>query len=84
MPTPRPRSSGARGPVARTPGARPCGYRVTDEVRVELQMAAAFTDRSSLQAVIDLAVAEFLERMRRQDGFVDAVTKANRARRRSR
>jgi hypothetical protein len=47
-------------------------------------MAASFTDTSSLQAVIDLAVTEFLMRMRRRHGFTEAVAKAERARRRSR
>jgi hypothetical protein len=60
---------GLRGPVARDPVERPSGYRVTDQVRAELQMAASSADRSSLQAVIDLAVAEFLMRMRRRNGF---------------
>ena len=84
MPSQRPPSAGSRGPVRRAPVARPSGYRVTDQVRSELQMAASFKGCSSLQAVIDLAVAEFLVRLHKRDGFRDAVAKAERSRKRSR
>lgn len=82
MPPQRPPSAGARGPVRREPIARPSGYRVTDQVRSELQMAATFEGCPSLQAVIDLAVGEFLARLRKRDGFSDAVAQAERSRNR--
>jgi len=53
---------------------------MTDQVREELQMAARFTGQTSLQSVIDLAVAEFLSRQRRKDGFKEALAQAQRAR----
>lgn len=82
MPSQRPPSAGSRGPLRRDPVARPSGYRLTDQVRRELQMAASFKDCSSLQAVIDLAVAEFLARLNKSPGFRDAFAKAEQSRRR--
>ena len=73
MPTPRPPGAGSRGPVKRLPEARPSGYRVTDEVRRELVLAQSFTDRTSLQGVIDLAVSELLTRLRQKPAFRAAL-----------
>jgi hypothetical protein len=72
----RPVSSGARGPVRRTPPSAPTGYRVTDRRRFELHMAGAFTGRETLQGVIDLAVDEFLGRLRGTPGFEAALAAA--------
>jgi hypothetical protein len=78
MPSPRPSTAGARGPVAREPAARPCGFRITDEQRAELLMAARFRNCDSLQSVIDLAVSEFLNRTRRRAGYQDALANSKR------
>jgi hypothetical protein len=73
MPTPRPPGAGSRGPVKRVPEARPSGYRVTDEVRRELVLAQSFTDRASLQGVIDLAVSELLAKLHKKAAFRAAL-----------
>jgi hypothetical protein len=41
-------------------------------------MAGLFTGHESLQDVIDLAVTEFLERLRARPGFIDALAAAER------
>ncbi|MDQ2708779.1 MAG: hypothetical protein M3Z25_14575 [Actinomycetota bacterium] len=60
----------------------PTGYRVSARRRFELVMAQGFTGTESLQAVIDLAVTEFLDRCRAEPGFLDALTSAERAQQR--
>lgn len=76
MPVDRPASAGARGPVRREPVLAASGYRIDERRRFELQAAALFTDANGLQGVIDLAVTEFLERMRDVPGFADTLTNA--------
>jgi hypothetical protein len=44
--------------------------------RVELLMAQVFTGVGSVRAVVDLAVAEFLDRLRTDPGFTAAVRAA--------
>jgi hypothetical protein len=39
-------------------------------------MACLFTGQESLQDIVDLAVAEFLDRLRQQAGFQAALTAA--------
>ena len=41
-------------------------------------MAGTFTGQESLQDVIDLAVTEFLDRLRERPGFLDALAAAER------
>ena len=74
--TARPATAGSRGPVGRQPTLSPSGYRVSDRRRFELRMAALFTGHESLQDVIDLAVTEFLDHLRDQPGFSEALTAA--------
>lgn len=76
MPASRPADAGSRGPVRPTPPARPSGYRVTDEQRAALLMAGRYTERESLQAIIDLAVQEFLNRTAKRAGFAEALESA--------
>jgi hypothetical protein len=82
MPTSRPATAGRRGPVARQPTRTPTGFRVDDRTRFELQAAALYTGCDNIQAVLDLAVAEFLERMRREEGFRETLVSAERAQQR--
>lgn len=72
----RPVSAGARGPVRKKPPTAPTGYRVDHRRRFALQMAGAFTGRETLQGVIDLAVDEFLARLRKAPGFEAALAAA--------
>ena len=72
----RPTAAGSRGPVGRQPSLSPTGYRVSDRRRFELRMAGMFTGHESLQDIIDLAVTEFLDRLRQQPGFQAALTAA--------
>jgi hypothetical protein len=72
----RPVTAGSRGPIGREPVLSPSGYRVSDRRRFELRMASLFTGHDSLQEVIDLAVAEFLDRLRARPGFADALAAA--------
>jgi hypothetical protein len=72
----RPASAGARGPVRTKPPSSPTGYRVDERRRFELHMAGTFTGRETLQGVIDLAVEEFLGRLRRAPGFEAALSAA--------
>jgi hypothetical protein len=78
----RPVSAGARGPVRKVPPSAPTGYRVDDRRRFELHMAGAFTGRETLQGVIDLAVDEFLARLRKAPGFAAALHAAEAEQRR--
>jgi hypothetical protein len=79
MPTIRPASAGSRGPIARQPARTPTGYRIDDRTRFELQAAALFTGCDpKLQSVLDLAVAEFLDRLKQAEGFRDALRNAER------
>jgi hypothetical protein len=41
-------------------------------------MAAGYTGRTTLQSVLDLAVQEFLDRMRSVDGFAATLESAER------
>lgn len=74
----RPVTAGSRGPIGRQPALSPTGYRVSDRRRFELRMAGLFTGQESLQDVIDLAVTEFLDRLRTSPGFLDAIAAAER------
>lgn len=70
----RPRTAGARGPVAASPHPVPTGYRVTPRRKFELLGAMNFVGATALQGVIDIAVDEFLNRMRGTPGYSDALT----------
>jgi hypothetical protein len=75
----RPEWAGSRGPVGRETKLSPSGYRVSNRRRFELRVAGSFTGRDSLQDTIDLAVTEFLDRLRSDaDGFVEALASAER------
>jgi hypothetical protein len=76
MPPDRPASAGARGPIRREPAKFVTGYRITDRRRFELKAAALFTGADGLQAVIDLAVDDFLDHLRTVPGFTDALAAA--------
>jgi hypothetical protein len=80
--SPRPPGVGSRGPLKREPPTKPSGYRVSDQKRVELIAAYNFTETSTLQGVIDVAVEEMLQRLRRRPGFTEALRSAERERRR--
>lgn len=83
MPMSRPVSAGRRGPLARQPSRMPTGFRIDDRTRFELQAAALYTGcNSNLQSVLDLAVAEFLERLKQVEGFQDTLRNAERERQR--
>jgi hypothetical protein len=77
-PAARPATAGSRGPIGRKPRLSPTGYRVSDRRRFELRMASVFTGQESLQDVVDLAVTEFLDRLRARPGFLDALATAER------
>jgi len=56
---------------------------VSDRRRFELRQAGLFTGQDSLQDTIDLAVTEFLDRLRNDaSGFVEALESAEREQRR--
>jgi hypothetical protein len=76
MPGERPASAGSRGPVRREPALSPSGYRISARRRFELKTAELFTGAAGLQGVIDLAVTEFLDRMRAVPGFTDTLVHA--------
>jgi hypothetical protein len=79
----RPPTAGARGPISRQPTLSPTGYRVSDRRRFELHMAGGFRGLYSLQDIIDLAVTEFLDRLRDDaPGFVETLASAEREQRR--
>ncbi len=82
MPTSRPANAGRRGPIARQPAKTPTGFRVDDRTRFELQAAALYTGSDTIQAVLDIAVTEFLDRMELEDGFRDTLVSAERAQQR--
>lgn len=77
-PAAQPARAGARGPIGRQPALSPTGYRVSDRRRFELRMAGMFTGQESLQDIIDLAVTEFLDRLRERPGFLEALAAAER------
>lgn len=77
-PAARPLRAGSRGPIGRQPTLSPTGYRVSNRRRFELRMAGMFTGQESLQDIIDLAVTEFLDRLRARPGFLDALAAAER------
>lgn len=79
MPDARPHDAGRRGPVARQPELRPTGFRIDERTRFELKAAELFTGSPTLQAVIDLAVRQFLTELRRTPGFENALRDAERA-----
>jgi hypothetical protein len=60
----------------------PTGFRVSERTRFELEAAALYTGRHTLQSVLELAVAEFLERVRAQEGFLATLDTAERAQQR--
>lgn len=70
------------GQSGRQPALSPTDYRVSAGRRFELVMVQSFTGAESLQAVIDLAVTEFLDRCHAEPGFHDALTAAEQAQRR--
>jgi hypothetical protein len=76
MPRSRPESAGRRGPIARQPQRRPTGFRIDDRTRFELQAAALYVGCDNLQAVLDLAVGEFLDRLRQVEGFEETLRSA--------
>lgn len=82
MPAGRPEGAGARGPVRRRPALSPSGYRISERRKFELTAAALFTGAGNLQAVIDLAVDEFLDRVREEPGFTDTLINAENSQRR--
>jgi hypothetical protein len=75
-------TAGRRGPVARQPTRTSTGFRIDDRTRFELQAAALYTGCDNIQAVLDIAVAEFLDRMRREEGFRETLVSAERAQQR--
>lgn len=84
-PAARPATAGSRGPISRQPKLSPTGYRVSDRRRFELRMAGQFTGQESLQDIIELAVTEFLDRLRDDAaGFVEALAAAELEQRRRR
>ena len=82
MPTPRAAAPGSRGPVARQPRRTPTGFRVDDRTRFKLRVAALYTGRDNLQGVLDLAVAEFLDRLKDVKGFRHTLRDAEQAQQR--
>jgi hypothetical protein len=76
MPRPRPESAGRRGPIARQPQKSQTGFRIDDRTRFELQAAALYVGCENLQAVLDLAVREFLDRMKQVQGFEETLRTA--------
>ena len=56
----------------------PSGFRLTPQQRLELTLVLSLTGNASLQAAIEVAVEECLQRLRDADGFVDALKKAER------
>jgi hypothetical protein len=78
----RPATAGSRGPVGRPEKLTPSGYRVSDRRRFELRAAGPYIGAESLQEIIDLAVTEFLNRLREgTPGFAETLETAERARR---
>lgn len=72
-----PQTRARRGPKPNPDRGDPIGYRITARTRFELQVAAAFVGTTSHQDTIDVAVQEFLNRLREEvDGFATAVAKA--------
>lgn len=65
----RPANAGKRGPVRTLPDRRPTGYRIDDDTRDELDAARILDSAASLQAVLDLAVAAYLTKKRRDPRF---------------
>lgn len=72
----RPEGSGRRGPLPRQPKRRPTGFRIDDQTRLELEVAIALFGTGSLQRVLEIAVAEYLERKRHDTAFTRAVADA--------
>lgn len=68
-----------RGPKPNPDRGAPSGYRVNERTRFELQVAGAFVGSLTLQATIDIAVREFLTRLREEaDGYGAALVAAER------
>lgn len=65
-----------RGPRPNPDRGRPCGFRITERTRFELQAAALFVGKASIQDTIALAVDEFLDRTRTTPGFTEALRAA--------
>lgn len=65
-----------RGPKPKPDRGTPSGYRVSDRTRFELQMAALFVGTRTVQDTIDVAVSEFIERLRRNPGYQAALDAA--------
>ena len=65
-----------RGPKPRPDPGTNTGFRVTDRERFELQLAQSFVGARNLQAVISIAVSEFLARMHDVPGYSQAIDAA--------
>jgi hypothetical protein len=76
MPRSRPETAGRRGPIAKEPQKRPTGFRIDDRTRFEMQAAALYVGCENLQAVLDLAVGEFLDRLKQVEGFAETLRTA--------
>lgn len=71
--------SSRRGPKPNPDRGDPSGYRINGRTRFELQVAGAFVGATTLQATIDIAVQEFLDRLRRDaEGYAAALGAAER------
>jgi len=69
-------ASKRRGPTPNPDRGTPSGYRVSARTRFELGMAQSFLGTRTLQETIDVAVHEFLERLRTEEGFESALSAA--------
>lgn len=76
----RPPGAGKRGPLRQHPPRRPTGFRVDDDTRLQLEVAAALYSNSSLQGVIKNAVDAYLEERIKDEDFMRAVRAARRRR----
>jgi hypothetical protein len=65
-----------RGPKPNPDRGKTTGYRATARTRFELQVAGPFVDGANLQETVDIAVSEFLERMRAVAGYTSALLAA--------
>lgn len=76
----RPPDAGRRGPVRRHPPRRPTGFRTVDETRLQLEVASSLLGAGSLQGVTDLAIEAYLQTLRTDPEFAQAVAAAKRRR----
>ena len=66
----------ARGRPPRAEPAMPSGYRLTEAIRREIDLARGFFDYTSNQQFIDDAVRTFLRRLRQSDARFSAAVEA--------